>query len=648
MSTAADNSRQLVAHLNELRSVKTDLVEALKGELERLQLNCRRKEAEIERLLSVQSKMSSSLELSNRQAKEYSEKVKTLEIELGQLREQYTHVLKQIEQYTELVQDLKKKFDLTIKTVEADFENKKALLSSQSVSERAEIENRDKALNVLQFQLAKIGNFSEDQAEQINYLSAKISEANETINRLEAANESLKADNLRLQDSLHKSGELSEQVTDLQRDLSEKAQEFEDLKDELVRARASSHALEAEKSRTEQLLKSSRTEALEIEQRLELREAAIQSELNEKNTELTELKSQVERLASENDRLQIKMRESEAAADAELRELQLRIEYRASKISNREHQVALQEKQNRRYSFNLIQQKKTFLKDVKQLAEATFVAIQTLPLPEDSANSNKIQDDDSVNYSSSVDTFNAKVQIDKLLAKRQALNEFFKEKEVKLKQLSQVLSSATNEIETSIENDADHEKSELEILDKKVEDLHVENMNLKADLAKAQFHVNTQARENEALNDSREAALAAHEKHIQLREMQLTQYTHAITEHKAEILLRAKLLADEVASFSKMHPLKDYLRMTEFELSRAEIQLKSTPSLSVDRQKYQKIFENLMEQKMFLTKVIAETESKLASQSQQLLELIRNPKISSSPSLPPPFLPRSSKPESSK
>ncbi len=733
MSVAADNPRKLVAHLSELRIIESDIVHALNSELDRLQRECKKKEAEIERLISAQSQLGSNLEISKRQNQDALEKVSALENEIAQLRESYGHVLNQIEGNTDLVEGLKKKFALTVQKIKADFEQEKNLLSSQFQNDRAKLESRTKTLDALQFKLAKIGSFSEDQSEQINALSKKLAEANSTISRLTGANHSLQSDNARFQESLSKSqleienaiarvvhatenaaqerqgrelaektaselriksDELFRQVGTLHSQLTEKDQQFKSfktdsqitfdsmkrellsahsnklqeeqsrheshllqltqqlneeklnsaqLKSELGKKQATAETAEKEKIRAEQLLMESKNEFFELEQRLTLREHALQEERKSLQNDVLELKRTLEVLADENERLKIQLTENQTSAESRIKELQLRDEYREAKTASRESQIAIQEKQIRLYSHNLMQQKRSFLKDMQHLVEAITIASQILP-SHDGQSKNESENALIENFEpTTVDAFHLKVRVEKLSTKSRQLDEFFRLNSRRLNELGQLMNSALREVSASIETDSGREQSEIEVLEKKLEDLHVENMRLKSDLTKAQFDIRTQEQENGALKESREATLATQERHIHLREMQLKQYTQAITEQKAEFLRHAKILADEVSSFSKMHPLKDYLRMTEFELSRAEVQLKSTPALSVDRKKFEKLFENLLEQKKFLIKVIGETEAKLASQSQQLLDLVRSPKLNSSPALPPPFLPKDGK-----
>lgn len=142
----------------------------------------------------------------------------------------------------------------------------------------------------------------------------------------------------------------------------------------------------------------------------------------------------------------------------------------------------------------------------------------------------------------------------------------------------------------------------------------------------------------------RERQLAAREKQMGIREMQLKHYANSITEQKSEFVRQTKMLAEEVLVAAKMHPLRDFLKMTEFELSRVEVQLKLTPSISSDRAKLEAYFEKMIEQRDFLKKVVEESEKNFADQAQQLLDLIRSPKMSATPPPPPTFLKRASGP----
>ena len=205
---------------------------------------------------------------------------------------------------------------------------------------------------------------------------------------------------------------------------------------------------------------------------------------------------------------------------------------------------------------------------------------------------------------------------------------------------SMALDRARQELMARLETERASQSVELADLEKRVEDLSRENANLKLAMNSKTSGLEAEQREFEVRSQHRERQIAAREKQASIREMQLKQYANSITEQKTEFVRQTKILADEVGTASKMHPLKDYLKMTEFELSRVEVQLKLTPTISSDRAKLESYFEKMVEQRDFLTKVVAESEKKFAEQAQKLLELIRSPKMAATPPPPPVFAPK--------
>lgn len=150
-----------------------------------------------------------------------------------------------------------------------------------------------------------------------------------------------------------------------------------------------------------------------------------------------------------------------------------------------------------------------------------------------------------------------------------------------------------------------------------------------------------------AANDStekelerREEQMAVREQQVAARENQLRHYASAVTEQKAELVRQTRLLADEIQMSSKMHPLIDYLKVTEFELSKAEVQLKVTPTLSADRARLESVVKQMSEQRDFLRNVVRESTTRLDQQAENILALVKSPKLIATPPLPPTIRPK--------
>lgn len=176
--------------------------------------------------------------------------------------------------------------------------------------------------------------------------------------------------------------------------------------------------------------------------------------------------------------------------------------------------------------------------------------------------------------------------------------------------------------------------------DARIEALMCENANLRIAMATRNSNVEAEQRDLEIRSQHREKQIAAREKQASVREMQLRQYASSVTDQKTELIRQTKVLAEEIQMAAKMHPLKDYLQLTDFELSRAEVQLKLTPTISSDRAKLESFVKQMVEQRDFLRKVVQESEHKFADQANTILELIRSPKLAATPPPPPRFSPK--------
>ena len=122
---------------------------------------------------------------------------------------------------------------------------------------------------------------------------------------------------------------------------------------------------------------------------------------------------------------------------------------------------------------------------------------------------------------------------------------------------------------------------------------------------------------------------------LRQREAQLRQYANNISREKAEVIRCATQLAEEIHSARTLNPLKDYLSLTEFELSRIELQLKKTPTVSLDRPRLEACLSQMHEQREFLKSAIAKSKRQLDEQAASLLKIARGQKVGAIPPLPP-------------
>lgn len=176
-------------------------------------------------------------------------------------------------------------------------------------------------------------------------------------------------------------------------------------------------------------------------------------------------------------------------------------------------------------------------------------------------------------------------------------------------------------------------------------DLTNENESLKQKLNAATRSLQESEAERESLSssfkalsnreDSKREQLESLASQLKNRESQLRHYAANIAKEKNDIIQCARQLADEIHSARTLNPLKDYLSLTEFELSKAELQLKKTPTISLERTRLESVLTQLHEQREFLKKTIMKSKIQLDEQAANLLRITRSQKAGTIPPLPP-------------
>lgn len=167
----------------------------------------------------------------------------------------------------------------------------------------------------------------------------------------------------------------------------------------------------------------------------------------------------------------------------------------------------------------------------------------------------------------------------------------------------------------------------LERMKERLEDMRLEHLRfeqLKQKTEKQAFELDLANRQLEAWNQQ-----------LENRELQLRRYATALTKEKTEALRFSKQIADEIKAAQATHPLKDYLKLTEFELSKIEVQLKKTPMLSPDRSKLETALSQLIDQREFLKTVLGSTQRQLEKQAMEFMKLIQSGRLAPVPPPPP-------------
>lgn len=493
-----------------------------------------------------------------------------------------------------------------LRAIEAELNSEIKKLQLASAGQLEKIKALTEANRILSDEFEKLQSLTEKQSAEIKSLESAVTrletEANSTIVRLEETrqeNSSLRESKdrveSRLDEAINKNSDLISQLASLHEQVSSKElavhglqTELNEMRSDFERCQSEINVLNLELERARVSHKENLREANLIhmnqikEEKLKRQAESIEwaSRLNEETRVLGESVSRIQ-----TEKVAIERRLAEVTSESQ------------ATISNLKSELEEQRKVARETNENLLK--------TSNLAEARQGRIDAL-----------------------------NTEITKLRAKNdeavEELNRVKTEAEEKLE-------TVRAEMEARLEVERASHSMELSDLEKRLEEISMENANLKLALNAKASSLDSAQREFEIRCEHREKQIQQREKAQSIREMQLKQYANSITDQKAEFIRQTKLLAEEINSASKIHPLKDYLKMTEFELSRAEVQLKLTPTISSDRAKLESYFEKMVEQRNFLEKIVEESERKFASQAQQLLDLIRSPKMASTPPPPPIF-----------
>lgn len=176
----------------------------------------------------------------------------------------------------------------------------------------------------------------------------------------------------------------------------------------------------------------------------------------------------------------------------------------------------------------------------------------------------------------------------------------------KSKEINSELNNSCNDLTASI-NQMSHDRNELQLkLEKQVELL---------------------AKEEES-----RAFLTAQ---LNQREKQFSQFVISQNQEKSKYQRIVSQLAREIQQAITLHPLNDYLSVTEKEISRLEWELKITPTLSGNRKSLEISIGMLIEQRDYLKLLISKSENLLLSKSSSLERILNSGLLTETPPMPP-------------
>lgn len=121
----------------------------------------------------------------------------------------------------------------------------------------------------------------------------------------------------------------------------------------------------------------------------------------------------------------------------------------------------------------------------------------------------------------------------------------------------------------------------------------------------------------------------------QAREAQLRGYAKSMNQAKTEFKKVAHKLASEARLLAMTHPLRDYLKATEHELRKMEVQLKKTPTISPERAKIENCVGDLVDQREFLKTILQNAQTQLQKQADEIDKLATAETLSAFPPPPP-------------
>ncbi len=120
---------------------------------------------------------------------------------------------------------------------------------------------------------------------------------------------------------------------------------------------------------------------------------------------------------------------------------------------------------------------------------------------------------------------------------------------------------------------------------------------------------------------------------FQDRERELKGYYSFVSSEKESYKRAVVKLVREIEYAKTIHPLNDYLNFTDREIFKIECELKKTPVISPNRAHFEKVIEQLMGQRKFISDLILKSEASLNESKGKAEALLKG--ILASP-LPPP------------
>jgi hypothetical protein len=108
---------------------------------------------------------------------------------------------------------------------------------------------------------------------------------------------------------------------------------------------------------------------------------------------------------------------------------------------------------------------------------------------------------------------------------------------------------------------------------------------------------------------------------LEIQSERLRRYAEALNQEKDWIRTTAAQMEEEIRNASTLHPLRDYLVLTEKEVTRVEIELKRTPTSAPQRSSLEDVFGQLVAQREFLRTVMEASEKEAQARADRLAKI---------------------------
>ncbi len=132
-----------------------------------------------------------------------------------------------------------------------------------------------------------------------------------------------------------------------------------------------------------------------------------------------------------------------------------------------------------------------------------------------------------------------------------------------------------------------------------------------------------------------EDKIAEREQALDLREQQFSHYVQLVNHAQEELRSAVSRLDQEMQLSINLNPLKDFIKITEREIDRIDLQLKKTPTISPERIRLETYMDELFEQRVFLKDNIRKINQEADKRRSQLAEIYKSTSLSAVPPMPP-------------